>query len=271
MSAAIPTAVTKADTTAAAAAPSAIAPPPPRRRVQWRRASRALGRLIDDPERTEQVFELIEALAGNSGERLFQRFLRQPNGPRLLREKPALLATLRDLPALESLPEGSFGRAYAAFMREGELRAEGLLEASEQAEREGREQPIDPERDWFYARLRDMHDLWHVLTGYGRDVAGEAANLAFTHAQTRNRGVGVIVLAAVVLGPKTLDLGWPRYLWRAWRRGQRAALLCAARYEELLPLPLDEARRRLSVSPPAQAHPEGILVAHRDELVAVAR
>ena len=97
MSAAIPTA--PADD-----APLAIAPAPPRRRVQWRRARRALGRLIDDPERTEQVFELIEALAGNSGERLFQRLVRHPDGPRLLREKPALLASLRDLPALESLP-----------------------------------------------------------------------------------------------------------------------------------------------------------------------
>jgi ubiquinone biosynthesis protein COQ4 len=265
MSGAIPTA-----TATTPHAPLAIAPAPPRRRVQWRRARTALGRLIADPERTEQVFELIDALAGSSGERLFQRFLRHPDGPRLLREKPSLLATLSDLRRLEALPEGSFGRVYAAFMREEELRAEGLMEASEQAERESRE-AIDPDRDWFYARLRDMHDLWHVLTGYGRDVAGEAANLAFTWAQTRNRGVAAIVLAAAVLGPKTLDLHWSRYLWRAWRRGRRAALLCAARYEELLALPLEQVRQRLGVEPPALAHPEGILVARQDELVAVAR
>jgi ubiquinone biosynthesis protein Coq4 len=79
------------------------------------------------------------------------------------------------------------------------------------------------------------------------------------------------VLAAAVLGPKTLDLHWPRYLWRAWRRGRRAALLCAARYEELLALPLGEARQRLGIAAPAVAHPEGILVARQDELVAVAR
>ena len=125
--------------------PLVIAPPPPRRKVQWRKAREALGRLIDDPERTEQVFELIDALAGNSGERLFQRFLLHENGMALLREKPSLLAALSDLATLEALPEGSFGRAYARFMREGELRAQGLVEASEEAERDERAEPIDPE------------------------------------------------------------------------------------------------------------------------------
>jgi ubiquinone biosynthesis protein COQ4 len=248
-----------------------IAAPPPRRKVQWRRARATLGRLIEDPERTEQVFELIDALAGDSGERLFQRFVRHPNGPSLLREKPSLLAALSDRARLEALPDGSFGRAYAEFMRAADLDAQGLVEASEEAERGDRAEPLDPDREWFYARLRDMHDLWHVLTGYGRDVAGEAANLAFTYAQTRNRGIGAIVLAAMLIGPKSLDMAWPRYLFRAWRRGARATLLAAVRYEELLPLPLDEVRRRLAVSEPSLAHPKGIIVASPDDMVAVPR
>ena len=37
-----------------------------------------------------------------------------------------------------------------------------------------------------------MHDLWHVVTGYGRDELGEACLLAFTYAQNKNRGVGFI-------------------------------------------------------------------------------
>jgi ubiquinone biosynthesis protein COQ4 len=243
-----------------------VAPPPPPRKVEWRKARAALGGLIADPERTELVFELIDALAGNSGERLFQRFLRHPDAAPLLAEKPSLLHALRDLPRLEGLPSGSFGREYARFMRDGGIEAQGLVDASEEADRREREAPLDPDREWFYARLRDMHDLWHVLTGYGRDVAGEAANLAFTYAQTRNRGVGAIVLAAVLKGPKSLDLAWPRYLWRAWRRGARATLLAAAHYEALLPLPLAEVRRRLGVSPPEEAHPGGILVAQDEAL-----
>src|SRR5262245_26727036 len=240
-----------------------IAPPPPRRRVQWRQARTALSNLIADPERTEQVFELIDALAGNSGERLFQRFLRNPDAPRLLVEKPSLLRRLSDRASLEALPAGTLGREYARFMRAGGIDAQGLVDASEEADRTAREVPLDADRDWFYARLRDMHDLWHVLTGYGRDVAGEAALLSFSYAQTRNRGIGAIVLAAIAKGPKGLD--WPRYLFRAWRRGRRAALLPAATWEELLPLPLDEVRRRLHVATPGEAHPDGSRIAEGEQ------
>jgi ubiquinone biosynthesis protein COQ4 len=235
------------------------ASPPQPQKVQWRKAWRALQTLIADPERTEQVFELIRALAGQSGERLFRRFRRRPEGRRLLEERPDLLATLSARERLMSLPAGSFGRTYAEFMEQGRLQAKGLLEAAD-AVRQPEDAELDPERRWFYDRLRDMHDLWHVLTGYGRDVAGEAANLAFTHAQTRNRGVGAIVVAAALLGPKTLDCHWQRYLLRCWRRGRRARPLVLARYEELLPQPLERVRRELGIEPPETAHPGGILV-----------
>jgi ubiquinone biosynthesis protein COQ4 len=234
-----------------------LAPPPPRRRVEWARAWGALRTLTADPERTDQVFELIQALSGNAGERLFQRFCADPEGRRLLAARPSLLATLADLDRLAALPEGSFGRIYAEFMRRERIEAKGLVDAA-QAVSEPRQ--LDPEREWFFQRLRDMHDLWHVLTGYGRDIAGEAANLAFSYAQTRNRGIGVIVLAAIALGPKSANLYWPRYLWRAWRRGRRTLPLPMAAYEELLPLPLHEVRRRLRIDPPEVAHPGGLIV-----------
>jgi ubiquinone biosynthesis protein COQ4 len=232
--------------------------PPPPRRVQWRRARTALRTLVRDPERTEQVFELIQALAGSSGERVYQRFCADPEGRRLLGERPSLLAALADGERLAALPGTSFGRAYADFMREERLEAAGLVDAAAAVRERGED--LDPERRWFFDRLRDMHDLWHVLTGYGRDVAGEAANLAFTYGVTRNRGIGVIVLTAAVRGPKAHGLRWQRYLLRAWQRGRRARRLTLASYEELLAQPLSEVRRGLGVEPPEVAHPGGVIV-----------
>jgi ubiquinone biosynthesis protein COQ4 len=237
----------------------------PPRKMEWSRAWKALKILVADAERTDQVFEIIDALSGRSFERCFAAFAADPGGVRLLRERPSLLATLSDREALEQLPPDSFGRAYADFMKAGNLTADGLVEADEEAERNSNKPPIevDPDLRFFGDRNRDMHDLWHVLTGYGRDEAGEAANLAFTQAQLPTPGIALIVLAAAVLGPKDSTLSWPRYLYAAWRRGTQTSLLTAAPYEELLPLPLDEVRRRLGVPPASEAHPGGILVANR--------
>ncbi len=233
----------------------------------WAHAWRALRTLIADPERTDQVFEIIRALSGNAFDRAWERFRAHPDGQRLLAERPSLLDTLSDREALRAMPPGSFGRTYAAFMDAAQLDPKGLVEAEEESTRNyaPRVDIQDPARVYFGERLRDMHDLWHVLTGYGRDEAGEAANLAFTYAQIPNLGVGFIVVAGAVLGPKGTSLYWQRYLWRAWRRGKRAALLTVVPYEALLPLPLDEVRRRLRITPPAVAHPEGVLVARRND------
>jgi len=234
----------------------------------WRHAWRALRKLIDDPERTEQVFEIISALSGDAFERAWRRFRAHPDGQRLLRERPSLLATLSDRSALRALPLGSFGRTYAAFMDAAQLDPAGLVEADEVAAQNyapPESGPVDADVEFFGARLRDMHDLWHVLTGYGRDEAGEAANLAFTYAQVPNLGIGLIVLAGAVIGPRDLTLYWPRYLHRAWRRGRATSLLSVAPYEELLSLPLAEVRERLAIQPVHVAHPEGILVASRGE------
>ncbi len=241
---------------------------PASRPRDWAHAWSALKDLIADPERTDRVFEIIRALSGNSFEKAWQRFRAHPDGQRILAERPSLLAALSDRAALRALPAGSFGRIYAAFMDEANLDAAGLVEAEETATQTyGRpaDEPVDPDREYFGDRLRDMHDLWHVLTGYGRDEAGEAANLAFTYAQVPNLGVGFIVVAGAVLGPHDLSLYWQRYLFRAYRRGRRAAQLTAVRYEDLLPLPLADVRRRLAIAPPRIAHPEGILVASRGE------
>lgn len=238
-----------------------LGPAPPARPVRWRRGWRALRALLADPDRTEHVFELIQALGGDHGERLIQGFLGSPDAPALLEERPSLLERLSDRAALEALPEESLGHAYARFMRDGGIDARGLVDAAAAVPRE---QEIDPRRRWFFDRLRDQHDLWHVLTGYGRDLAGEAALLAFTHAQNGNRGIGAIVLTAAWRGPRTLDCRWQRYLLRCWLRGRRAAPLAFQRWEELLERPLPEVRQRLRIEDPEHAHPHGIVTFEGD-------
>lgn len=238
---------------------------PATRTTEWRRAWTALRALIADPERTELVFEIVDALSGKSFERAFLRFQAHPEGRRLLTQRPSLLDTLSNRAALRALPAGSFGRSYLAFMEAAQLSPEGLVEAEAMAARSDAP-PVDADRQFFGDRIRDMHDLWHVLTGYGRDEAGEAANLAFTLAQVPSPGIALIVLAGAALGLKDVTLAWPRYLYRAWRRGRRAARLPVIGYEELLALPLEDVRHMLRIEPALTTHPGGILVASRNDV-----
>ena len=210
--------------------------------IRMRAAWKALRRLIADPDRTDQVFVIIDALSGRSGERQFVKFARTAVGRRILAEDRDLLATLSDRTVLHAMPQGSLGHAYANFMSREALSADGLAEASSYG---GRVIGDDDQRTLFGVRLRDSHDLWHVATGYGRDLVGEASLLAFTFAQTRNPGIGVIVAMAYL---KAGDLPGARPLIReAYRRGRKSAWLPAVDWEALFALPMDAVREKLNL------------------------
>ena len=206
-------------------------------------AWRALRKLIANPDGTDQVFVIIDALAGNSGEKQFRRFAGTAVGRKVLAEERNILTTLNDRDTLQALPEGSLGNTYANFMRAEQISADGLVGASEQGS--GNRPRDDVDRLRYGLRLRDSHDLWHVVTGYNRDLVGEASLLAFTYAQIRNPGIGVIVAMAWLKGGAVA--GARRMIRQAFRRGRKAAWLPAADWENLLHRPLDEVRAELGL------------------------
>lgn len=217
-------------------------------RIRPLEAVRGLRSLTANPDDTAQVFRVIRALSGRSFERVLRRVQADPTGAHILAERRRLLTTLARREWLRSLPEGSLGREYARFMDAEGISAEGLVAASERDAPEVSPRLGEAGRI-LGERLRDMHDLWHVLTGYGRDLIGEAGLLAFTYAQTRNRGIGVIVaygLYRLWRGGATRAVDLVR---GGYRRGRRAAFLPAQDWEALLPLPLEEVRHRLGVDP----------------------
>jgi len=238
--------------------------PPPSRTADWPRAWRALRALVADPERTDQVVQFLNAVGGNGDLRAFARFRAHPSGRRLLAERPSLPDILSNLDGLAAMPAGTFGRAYADFMQREKLDPVGIVDEF-RAGADSAMAEVDPDQLWFFERLDVMHDLWHVLTGYGRDAAGESAVLAFTLAQFPVRGIAILVIAAAFIGPKDLSFSWPRYLFRAWKRGRRAVPLTVVPYESLLPRPLEEVRNLLGIQRAAEAHPQGIIVGNRDD------
>ncbi len=155
-----------------------------------------------------------------------------------------LIDTLRDRHTLAALPTGTLGRAYYDFIYGESLSAEGLAAASENYD------DLPPDYKRFAERMRDQHDLWHTVTQYGRDTLGEACLLAFTYAQTGNRGVGVIVLAAAWKLREELGNGVFKAIWRAYQAGRHASWLPEQDWEALLSLPLADVQRQLAIPPP---------------------
>lgn len=211
-------------------------------------ALRALHRLVQDPNRTEDAFAVLRAVDGGGIERMHRRFAASPEGRALLRERPSLLEALSDREALEALPEGSLGRAYLAFCEREGISPGGLVDASDPEERA----ELDPDFLYVADRMRDSHDLWHVVTGCRTDLAGELAVLAFTTAQTQSAGVAVLTLGGFLHSfvlPRELGRRGRRLVREAVARGLAAEWLPVAGWEELLPLPLEEVRARLGVRP----------------------
>jgi hypothetical protein len=94
-----------------------------------------------------------------------------------------------------------------------------------------------------------LHDLHHVATGYGTDLAGEGEISAW-ELRRGLRGIGAYVGGIVTLGAAVGAAAHPLRIWRAWRasaRGGGSLFQSSRTYEELLAMSVAELRRELGV------------------------
>ena len=219
---------------------------PPKPRLHPIAALRAVRKLMSNGEDTQQVFLLIEALRGKTTLRQFARFRQTETGRAVLGENRRLLDRLSDRASLAALPAGTLGRGYYDFMAAEDLSAEGLVEMSKITR-----PPASDDVTLFRERGREMHDLLHVVTGYGRDPLGEACLVAFSFAQTGLKGFAVIaVYAARKIARSRPDQPVRRAVVEGYRHGRSAGWLPGADWEALLDQPVEAIRARFAVKPP---------------------
>lgn len=214
-------------------------------------ALRALLALRRNPQDTSQVFILSEAIKGRAPFALLRRFRQDPLGQERLRERRKVIDTLVRTEWLASLPEGTLGRTYHAFLAEENLSAQGLVEVSASG---GMTMPDDgSDRHFIGRQLRDLHDLFHVLSGYGRDELGEVCVLAFSYPHQYTRSFAVIAtLGALHLRRRLKVAGVLGAVWQAWRHGRAASWLLVQPMESLLTQDLAQLRHRLNIAPPTR-------------------
>jgi ubiquinone biosynthesis protein COQ4 len=206
--------------------------------------------LVADKDDTRQVFEIMNALSGRSTEWGYNRLLQTPEWGAQAYRRVELAERLQNRAWLEQFAPGTVGAAYRDFIDAECFSAYGLADESRKVP--DSEMEAAHTRAWYARRLRDIHDIWHVLTGYQADALGEACLVAFSLPQTRSAGFGLIASGIAVQFMRART-GYPcaRAVFQAWRDGRRAAWLPGEDYERLFAEPLDAARRRLKIPTPS--------------------
>lgn len=220
-----------------------------RNRIRPLVAFRAMRKLLQNPDDTSQAIVVVGALSGSSGKRLFRRFRRSPRAEAILREERDLYEILSDLDRLRAMEAGSLGRTIGEWFAREQIGAQGLAQAAVMARSQlGATQPEGDDERVFTTRLINLHDVFHVLAGYDRDLRGEAAVLAFTLPQTWNPGIAYLVLRILWGAGWRSDMG--KLVRQGFRRGRRSTWLVDQEWEELLERPIDQVRRELGVGEP---------------------
>jgi ubiquinone biosynthesis protein COQ4 len=216
---------------------------------EWGTALNALGKLLANGDDTAQVFRIMRALNGDVTQRSYRKLLTIPGGGELAYRRVELARRLGDRAWIDGFAEGTVGAAYRSFLDATGYSADGLAEISMA---EGAFQgDVEHPYAWMGRRERDIHDLWHILTGYKADEhLGEACLVAFSYAQTGGLGWGFIAMGAALKSLRvTRETAFLKAVVEGYRNGKRAAWLHAEDYEKLMAEPLEAARQRLNIAP----------------------
>jgi ubiquinone biosynthesis protein COQ4 len=162
-------------------------------------------------------------------------------GRRLLTDRSHLADA--DLDQLRALPDNTLGREWVRFLDDHGLDPSLTKQPTPYTD--------DDRCAYLMHRIRQSHDLWHVLIGVGTRGDEEVLVHAFSLAQTGlPSSVAIVVLGA--LKHMVLERRWPALrhdLLSAHRAGKRAAPLLGVYWERHLERPLDDVRALYHVTP----------------------
>lgn len=193
-------------------------------------------RLAKNPDELGRVFQMRNASVSPVMTRLIRARLREePQGRKAMDENIRLGTFTMD--ELFAFPENSLGHAYARFMKQNGLSPDAI--------------PRPENGNYVQSHLYETHDLWHVLTGFGVDVAGEAGLQAVYAAQLPGALpaalVSAILLNAAIArsGVKTKE----RFdaIARGWTMGSRARSIFGYDFRKNFARPLEDVRKELDI------------------------
>jgi len=205
----------------------------------WKDIFKSLKIIFEHPNDTKQFFIIMRTLNNSVHEKSYFKYGNN--------ERIEIIEMLSNDKLLDTMPDGSVGAEYRKFTQQNNFSAKNIADISKAIvpEIEGPE-PVN----WAWRRYRDIHDIWHVLTGYDQSNFGEVCVSAFTHGQHHATGQLLFVFTAIVNSiQRKLYFNIPAF-YEAYQHGKKAKWLFAEDYKSLLYEPLVDARIRLNIKSP---------------------
>lgn len=215
-----------------------------RDQIHYLQTLRGVVGMFRNPEGTDAVFDIEDGLSDTrAAQGVVTRVARDPAVTALMHTRH--LAGPVDLDALAKLPEASLGYAFARHILDHGFDPDYY-----------RKIPVRTDLDWVLMRMRQTHDIWHVVTGIDSSRLGEIAIKAFELAQTWRPLAAVItcggMLRYLMKDPDQLGDAMT-HISHGYQLGRRAAPFLAQTWEQGWARPLAE--WRAAVGLPAEIPP----------------
>ena len=149
-----------------------------------------------------------------------------------------------DMEELLRLPEHTLGGAYARHMTRHGLRPDFYDDVAPRHK-----------LHFLRLRLRQTHDIWHILTGFDTGELGEVGLQAFYFAQVTNGQSVLIGAGAMLKSIVRARFGdverFVEVFCDGYARGRRARSLLPVKWEEFWEVPFEALRARYAIEPGA--------------------
>jgi ubiquinone biosynthesis protein COQ4 len=202
---------------------------------------RAVVRVMADSGRTPEIHRVEEITGRPAYRRLLAGMTADPEGQRLLRERPELSSERVDYDALRRLPGTTLGGAYVRHLDGNGITADYQAAPTRHVD--------DEDMAYLMRRFRQTHDVWHALLGLGILGHEEVIIHAFSFGQLR-LPVSAMIMTFGTLKHIVLERRWGALrhsLREAYDVGRAAEPLLAVIWEDQWADPIADVRARYNV------------------------
>jgi len=204
--------------------------------------------MLRNPEGTESVFDIEDGLKDTrAAEGVVARVCRDAEVAAMMRAR--YLAEPVDIDALEQLPQGTLGHAFARHILDHGFDPDYY-----------RKLAVETDLDWVMMRMRQTHDIWHVVLDIDTSRLGEIAVKAFELSQTWRPLSAVITCGGMMryLMKEPEQLGdVMQHISHGYQLGRAARPFLAQKWEHGWERTLQDWRRDLGL--PAEIPAAGLL------------